>query len=142
MRGFTLIEVLLSVAIIGILVGLSLPIYQSFQNRNDLDIAAQNVTDTLRRAETYSRAVNGDSQWGVEIQSGAVTLFKGTSFASRNTTYDEAISMSTSISLTGLSEVLFTKVTGAPNTTGSVTLTSSNNDTRTVTINAKGMVDY
>jgi prepilin-type N-terminal cleavage/methylation domain-containing protein len=142
MRGFTLIELLLSIAIIGLLVGLSLPVYASFQNRNDLDIAAQNVVGALRRAETYTRGVNGDSQWGVEIQSGAVTLFKGTSFAGRNTNFDEAITIPASISVGGLSEVLFSKLSGAPNATGNITLTANTNDTRTISINAKGMVDY
>ncbi|KKT34575.1 MAG: hypothetical protein UW24_C0026G0001, partial [Parcubacteria group bacterium GW2011_GWA2_44_12] len=34
--GFTLIEVLLSITAIAIIAGISIPVYQSFQNRNDL----------------------------------------------------------------------------------------------------------
>ncbi|MEK7153508.1 MAG: type II secretion system protein [Patescibacteria group bacterium] len=140
-RGFTLVEALLSVAIIGLLVGMSLPIYQSFQTRNDLDITTQSVADMLRRAQTYARGVSGDSQWGVAIQSGAATLFKGASFAARDAAYDEATIIPSTTNVSGVSEVLFSKLAGAPSTTGSITLTSSN-DTRVVTINAKGMVSY
>jgi prepilin-type N-terminal cleavage/methylation domain-containing protein len=141
-RGFTLIEMLLSVGIIALLAGLTTPVYQSFNNRNELDITAQSLASALRRAQVYARSVHGDSQWGVEIQSGAITLFKGSVFASRDTTYDEVSVISSSTAVTGTSEILFAKLSGAPASTGSVTLTDINNEVRTVTINAKGMVSY
>lgn len=141
-RGFTLIEALLSVSIIGLLAGLSLPIYASFQNRNNLDIATQSIADALRRAQIYSRGVSGDSQWGVEIQPTSVTLFKGSVFSGRDATYDEVTTIPSIISIGGLSEVLFAKLSGAPSTTGDITLVVSPNDTRTITINTKGMVSY
>lgn len=141
-HGFTLVEVLLSVAIISVLAGLSLPVYQSFNNRNELDIIAQSLANDLRRAQLYSRGAQNDSQWGVEIQTGAITLFKGSVFASRDTAYDEATTVPATITVSGDSEVLFAKLSGAPDASGSITLTSVNNDTRTVTINAKGMVSY
>jgi prepilin-type N-terminal cleavage/methylation domain-containing protein len=140
--GFTLVEMLLSVVIIGMLSGLSLPVYETFVRRNDLDLAAQSLTAAIRRAETYARAVNYDNAWSVEIQPAKITLFQGTVFVSRNTAYDETISMPGSITPSGLAEVQFAKFSAAPNTTGSVTLTSSTNDVRTVTINAKGVVTY
>ncbi|HSX07437.1 MAG TPA: type II secretion system protein [Candidatus Saccharimonadales bacterium] len=140
--GFTLVEILLSVVIIGMLTGLSVPVYESFVRRNDLDLTTQQLAVMLRRAETYARANNTDNVWSVEVQPAAITLFQGTSFASRDTTYDETLSVPGSISISGLSEVQFAKLTAFPNTLGSITLTSTTNDARTVTINAKGMVDY
>lgn len=141
-RGFTLLEVLLSTGIITILVGLSLPVYQSFQNRNDLDITTESVALLLRRAQVYAKGMNQDSAWGVEVQNGTATLFRGTTFSTRNTAYDEAVSIGAAITVSGLNEVLFGKLSAAPNTTGSITLTSVNNDVRTIAINAKGMVSY
>jgi len=140
--GFTLVELLLSVVIISMLVGASLPVYESFARRNDLDLTAQNLAQTIRRAETYARAVNGDSAWGIEVQTSTITLFQGTVFASRNTAYDEAIAIPASIVPSGLAEIQFTKFSATPNTTGAITLTSTTNDARTVTINAKGVVTY
>lgn len=140
--GFTLVELLLSIAIITILTGVSLPVYESFVRRNDLDLTTQSIAFMLRRAETYARAVNRDSVWSVEMQASTVTLFQGTVFASRNTAYDETLSVPGSVTLGGLAEVQFAKVTAIPNTTGSITLASTTNDTRTITVNAKGMVDY
>ncbi|HEX7963500.1 MAG TPA: type II secretion system protein [Candidatus Saccharimonadales bacterium] len=140
--GFTLIEMLLSVTIIGMLSGMSIPVYESFVRRNDLDLAAQTIASTLRRAETYARNQNSDDAWSVEVQTDTVTLFEGTNFAGRDTTNDETYSLPDSVTPSGLSEVQFAKFSATPNTTGSITLTSSTNDTRTVTVNAKGMVDY
>ena len=139
--GFTLVELLLSVVIIGALSGLTLPVYASFVRRNDLDLTTQSLALALRRAETYARAVNYDSAWSVEIQTSSIILFRGTVFSSRNTAFDETIAVPASIVPSGLGEVQFAKFSALPNTTGSVTLTS-NSDTRTVTVNAKGMVDY
>lgn len=141
-HGFTLIEVLLSVTIITMLVGLSLPVYETFVRRNDLDLTAQTLSSSIRRAATYARAVNGDSTWGIRFMSSSVTLFKGAAYATRDTAFDETIPIPASMSLTGTSEVLFAKLTGTPSVAASVTLTSSTNDTRTIALNAKGMVNY
>lgn len=140
--GFTLIEMILSVTIIGIMTAIIVPIYYSFQVRNDLDIAATTTAQSLRRATLLSQAVDGDTSWGVKIQTGNITLFKGISYVVRDITYDEVSNLPTSITPSGLSEIVFTKFLGLPVSTGTVTLTSNANETRTITINAKGMVSY
>lgn len=141
-RGFSLIEMVLSVAIIGLLTGITLPVYQSFLTRNDLDITSQQVAETFRRAQVYARGSKSDSVWSVEVQSSAVTLFKGTSFGSRDTAFDEVISLPANITASGTSEVQFAVLTALPNTAASVTLTTNVSDTKTITVNAEGMVDY
>ena len=140
--GFTLLEMLLSVAIIGMLAGLSVPVYESFNRRNDLDITAQTVTAMLRRAAAYARLGQNDSAWSVAIQSNTITLFRGLDYATRNTAYDETASIPGSVTPSGMSEVEFAEFTALPVATGSITLTSSTSDVRTITINAKGMVEY
>lgn len=141
-QGFTLLEAMLSVIMIGILVGIFVPIDQLIQVRNDLDIATVTVAQSTRRAQTLSQAVDGDASWGVNIQSGSITIFKGTSYAARDTTFDEVFEVPTSITPSGLSEIVFAKFTGLPTTTGTTTFTSNANETRIITINAKGMVSY
>lgn len=139
--GFTLLEVLLSTTIISMLVGLSVPVYETFVRNNDMDLATQNLVLTLRRAESYARSVKNDDTWGVEVQATTVTLFRGTNFAGRDTNYDESFSFPGTVTPSGLSEVQFAKFTAQPNTTGTITLTSTTTSTRTVTINAKGTID-
>lgn len=140
--GFTLLEVLFSVALIAAVFAASMFVYQVFQERNDLDIATTTVAQTLRRAQVISQAVDGDTSWGVSIQSGSITLFKGVSFAARDSAYDEIFDVQTNITPSGVSEIVFTKFTGLPQTTGTITFTSSANEIRNITINAKGTVSY
>lgn len=140
--GFTLLEILLSIATITIIAGISIPVYLSFQVRNDLDIAALEIAQSARRAQTLSKAVDGDTSWGIKIQLGSLLLFRGASYAARNTNFDEVFPVPTSIVPSGLSELVFTKFTGLPQVTGVITLTSNTNETRNITINAKGAVSY
>lgn len=141
MRGFTLVEMLLSVSIITLLVGLSVPVYATFVGRNDLDVTRQSLVEALRRAQTYARAVEGDSTWGVAILSSQAVLFKGASYATRDAAFDEIIPMEGNVTNSG-GEIVFSKLSGTPNASASTTLTqTTTNDSRTVTINAKGMVE-
>jgi prepilin-type N-terminal cleavage/methylation domain-containing protein len=140
--GFTLVEVLLSMTILSMLAGMSLPVYISFQQRTDMDVAVQQIVGALRRAQTYARGSNGDNGWGVEIQSSTLTLFRGTVFASRNAAYDEVVSIPTAITTGGLTDITFAKFVATPSTTGSITLSTDSINSRTVTINAEGMVNF
>jgi len=141
-NGFTLLEVLLSIACIAIIAGISIPVYQSFQNRNDLDIAGTTIAQSLRRAQILSQSSDGDTTSGVKILSPNIIVFRGASYSGRDTTQDETFTFPTSITPTGINEIIFSKTFGIPSTTGTITLTSNINETRTITINAKGMVTY
>lgn len=141
MKGFTLLEVLLSLALISLIIGMGAPLYQSFQVRNDLHVSVVTLANALRRAETLARGGDGDTSWGVHIESGAITVFRGASFSVRDAAYDETFTVPTSISPSGMLEFVFSRFTGFPSASGTTTLTSSIGETRTVTVNTKGMVE-
>ncbi len=141
-HGFTIFEVLLTVAAMAIVAGMGVPIYQSFQVRNDLDIAGTTVAQSFRRAQILAQSQEGDISWGVNVEAGSITLFKGASFASRDTNFDEVFGLPNSITPSGLDEVVFEKFTGLPQSTGTVTLTSSTEEIRNITINEKGTIGY
>lgn len=140
-RGFTLLELLLSVAVISTLAGLSLPVYRTLLQKNDLDIAVVSVAQSLRRSQMLSQAVDGDTTWGVKAQSGSIVMFKGVSFAARDANFDETFDVPSTISMSGVTEIIFAKFTGFPQTTGVINL-STEIDSRTVSINGKGTVSY
>lgn len=137
-----MIEVALSLSILAIMFAMSMPMYRIFMIRNDLDIATMNLVQNLRRAQTLSQVSDGDSTWGVHIGVGSILIYKGLSYETRDIAFDEDTSMPTSITISGLNNIMFAKVTGAPQSVGTTTLTSYTNEIRNVTINQKGMVDY
>lgn len=141
-EGFTFLEILLSIAILSLLATISLPIYQSLQTRNDLDIATVGIVQTLRRAQILAQSVDGDMSWGVQMQAGDFTLFKGDSYATRDQNFDEIFEMPQHIISTGISEIVFSKFTGLPFSTGAIILTSNNNETRNIILNTKGVISY
>ena len=140
--GFTLPEILLSLSLLAIIGGMIIPMYRTFLIRNDLDIAATTVAQSLRRAQAQAQAADGDTTWGVHVGVGSILVFKGVNYILRDSAFDENTSMPTTIVPTGLSEIVFAKTTGIPSATGTCMLTSQTNETRTITINEKGTVDY
>ena len=140
-NGFTLVELLLSVALISALAAISVPVYRTLISKNDLAIAASTFAQSTRRAQALSQAVDGDSTWGVSLQSGQVIIFKGVNYAGRDVNFDEIYNISTTIGFSGVTEIVFNKLTGEPVASGVTTLTNQS-DTKTVTSNAKGMVSY
>lgn len=140
--GFTLTEILLAVGLLVILFAFTVPVYQSFQVKNDLDIAATTLAQSLRRAGLLSRGAKGDSSWGVKAFPGSFVIFRGGSYALRDPSFDELNELPESLALSGLSEVVFSKLTGNPNQIGSFTITASTGDTKNISLNPKGIVSY
>jgi prepilin-type N-terminal cleavage/methylation domain-containing protein len=142
-RGFTLIEALVVLGIFSLLVAVSAPFYQSFQARNDIDVAANTIIQALTRAQGLSRAVKGDSAWGVRIQPGVITLFQGNNFSSpdRDKSNDEIFKMPKTITPSGANEIVYAKFTGYPVSTGTVTIAIPVK-TVNIAVNQKGLVEY
>jgi prepilin-type N-terminal cleavage/methylation domain-containing protein len=140
--GFTLIEILLSIALLAIIFAISAPIYQSFQNRNDLNMTADTIVQSLRRAQILSQSSAGDTSSGVKIQAPSIIVFRGTSFATRDSSLDEVFPLPASITPSGINEVVFSVTFGQPSVTGNINLNSNINESKTITINAKGMFTY
>lgn len=141
-KGFTILEIFLSVSLITAIAAIGIPVYREFQVRNDLDLAANGWVSALRRASILSQGVDGDTSWGAKVQSGNVTLFKGASYVLRDADFDETYDMPITIIASGLDEVVFSKFTGLPSVAGTTTLATITEDTRTITINVKGTVTY
>lgn len=140
MHGFTLLEIVLSFLLISIIATIGIPLYESSFTRNELAIAEHTVTHAFRRATSLAEASHNDSPWGVYIQPGSITIFQGSGYATRNTTADEMFDIAASIIPSGNTEFVFSKLTGSPQQVGSVILTTNTGQIKTISINAKGMV--
>ena len=141
-KGFTLPEMLLSVALLAMIGGMTIPMYRTFMVRNDLDVATMTLVHNLRRAQSLSQSSDGDMTWGVHVGVGSILIYKGPSYILRDVNYDENTSIPKTITLGVLREINFSKSLGVPSATGTIQFTSQANETRNITINDKGMVDY
>lgn len=142
LSGFTLPEMLLSIALLGILVAITIPVFQSVQIQDDLSLAIAQTGQSWRRAQTLSVGSKDDTTWGVYVQTGTITVFQGASYAARDMAYDEVFDIADTITIGGPSEIVFGQLTGEPSATGTLTFTGVNNQEFTVSINEKGMVAY
>lgn len=141
MKGFTLIEVAVSLGIIAIIVGISMPVYKIMRQKNDLRTAEFAVVSALRRAQILAQAEKEDSDWSVHIENSRITVFKGRNYANRDTSGDESFFISSGISTDNLTDIFFNKLTGLPGSAGLITLSISN-DSKNITINEKGAIEY
>jgi prepilin-type N-terminal cleavage/methylation domain-containing protein len=139
--GFTLVEILVVVAIMTAISAIVVPVSIDYQQRNDLDISQTIFAQGIRRAQQISMYGEYDSQWGVIVIPGDIIIFKGSNYATRDINYDEKYDISSGVSLSGQLEYDFVKITGLPSQTGTVIFMDGSYQ-KQVSINAKGIVNY
>ena len=140
--GFTLIEVLLVVAIISLITVVSAPLLLSFQDSNELNVATSTVEQYLYEAQSYSRNGAHDCGWGVIIVNQNLILFCGDSYGSRQPAYDTIYEIPSSVFIKKSREIDYSKITGLPQSAGSFIFLARNKQSVIVTVNNKGMLKY
>lgn len=136
--GFSLIELLLVIAIIGIIALATTPFLSSFVRRTTATTTADIVTSTLRKAYLYTVSSKNGDNWSACYTSNVIRLFRGGSCASPTNFEDYVVP--TSVTVSGFSSVTFQAPRGEPSTTLSITV-SNNLESKTITLNEVGMID-
>lgn len=127
-RGFTALEILIVIAILGILLAVIMPSFMNFRRSSLLNTDTMNLVTLINRARLLSVSSKDDAQYGIHLESGMAVLFKGTTYDTASSTNETHI-FSTGLTLssiaisTGGSEVLFEKVTGATTNSAAATTT-------------------
>ena len=137
-RGFTLIELILVVAMMILLGTLSSTFAARFLTQNGVLNASDQIIGDIRKAQINAMTGKQNSNWGVNYSSNTITLYKGNSYATRQTAFDEKFSVSASINISGFSDVTFARMTGTPSATPTITISGSG-ETKTITINSQGV---
>lgn len=138
--GFTVIEVLLVISLMAIAAGVALPAGRHLLVRNDLATSTITLRQTMRRAQHLADSNSHDSDWGVRAEAGRVVLFKGATYSTRDTDFDEVYEISNSLIIGGDQEVVFSRVDAAT-VPASTTLTTSLGATNTVRVSSVGVVE-
>jgi prepilin-type N-terminal cleavage/methylation domain-containing protein len=138
--GFTLIEILIVISLISILIFFLVSIGLNFYKSQQLESQAQTILQILRRAQLKAMAIEFDSSFGVYLTNSNYTLYKGSSYATRDLQYDEVFELPEIINVKGLSEVVFSKSEGKPNITGNIILTADSQQ-KIININEIGRIN-
>lgn len=149
--GFTLIEVIIVIALGVTLLTALLPLYGNLQVSAQLNESTTQLIQMLRIGREWSIARRNNSSFGVFFdvrepgQSRAI-LFQGTSYAVRDPSIDRVFALAGVLSLSptlvnGSTEVVFTRASGIPSTSGMLTLTHATAGVRYITIHETGRIE-
>lgn len=139
LRAFSLLEILLVVAMITILTGIFAPVFSGLFYRNKLDVAAEKIKTDLSRAQTMAQSAQHDSTWGLYLSPGQSTIFSGTSYAARDISKDERSELPENILIQGSNEIVFTKSSIKPISPASITL-KQDTEEKIININSYGLI--
>lgn len=140
-NGFTLIELLVVVAIAIMISGLGLVINLDFYKIYALNLERDIVINIFIKARNRATSNFNESRYGIYINFDGYTVFQGSSYASRNQTYDELIKRSRSITSSGLQEIVFEQLTGNLTTNTGDVILSNNAKSINISLNSEGRIN-
>lgn len=122
--GFTLLELTLVVALMFMVGAFVSPIGISFYRSQLLNDSVESLVGSLRQAQAFSLTGKNNHSFGIYIQTDSYTLFEGDTYSTRLISEDVVFPIIPAISMSGLSEIVFTKLTGEPNVFGEIIVAS------------------
>ena len=147
-RGVTIIEILITIAILGIIVGIIGLSFAGLNSSQALDKNTSLVASIINEARSMTLSSIDASQYGVNLQQGQVTLFKGSSYSSSDT--DNIVTpMHSLVGLRDITlagggvDVIFRRLTGHTDQAGTFEIYLINEPTtfHTITVSATGITE-
>lgn len=141
-QGFTFVELLLVITILGLIVGLAVPFYQSFQVTSQLDNSTQEIVQALRRAQSQAMASEAYIAHGVHFEQSRYILFRGTTFSPADP-FNETVDLPPTVIISAMStaDVQFSRVQGVAGQAASLTVSTTNGESNGITISVAGVVN-
>jgi len=138
-KAYSLIEILLVIALFSAVVVIGIPLSQTALTGSEIDTAYEVGLKSMRSAQALAQGGFEDSTWGVRFQSPNIIMFKGSDYAIRDTSYDVKTVIGSKVSFSGVGEIYFSKIEGAPSTTGTINIYSLEKS-RVIQINSNGLM--
>lgn len=150
-KGFTLVELILVITILGLIIVFSSVVFSNQQNQTSLESTILEVNSAIRESQnksiSQSQDTSSDENYGIYFTGSSFTVFKGNSYSVDNptnftTNFGSGIHLAT-INIPS-SQLIFDRITGRLTTysQGQDTLVFAtfDNVTKTVTINPYGAI--
>ena len=148
-EAFTLIEVVIVMAILIIVILLSITTLRLLTKRTELEASVNNIISTLNVARNKTLASEKASQYGVYFDASTIPnkyiLFQGSDYISRDIDFDEIYNLPSSIEITNIgfsgggNEIIFNRLEGDTENFGSLTIySSSSNKSKVIYIYSSG----
>lgn len=142
-EGFTLLEVLIVILLFSALVGVTTVV--SMDSYRSYNFQTQQTQFRALVLQARSQAVSNIHQapHGVRVNQVPLqyVLFEGVDYAHRDAAQDVLVTPSSTLTVGGLTEVVFTQLTGQPNVIGSFTLNDGIHPPSSISINNEGQVN-
>lgn len=140
-------ELMVVVVVLGIIFSIFIPQFSKMRENQVLKSAINDITSSLKKAQSQTLASLNSSEYGVHFQSDKVIIFKGTIFVVDDIN-NETINITTpasisSVTLGGVSgesgNIYFNRLSGTPNQTGTTTVLTPS-FSKIITISTTGAV--
>lgn len=143
-RGFTLLELVIIIAVLGVLIAVIVPSLARFRQQQALQNSANALVGVLGDARTKTLAAVNDTSYGIKLEASQVTLYTGTTYSSGATsnevyTFESPVTASWNLDTAG-STISFARLTGAASAHGTIVLSIPSGATKTITITALGTI--
>lgn len=144
-KGFTLIEFLISIAVIGVIIAITVPSLISFRKNQAIQNSTNAVVSLLEEARAKTLASYNNTFYSVKFDSDKATMFTGGTYSSASADnkvllYEVPVVLQT-VSLNGSgSSVSFDRIKGTTSQYGTIILQIPSSSSRTITVSAGGIV--
>jgi prepilin-type N-terminal cleavage/methylation domain-containing protein len=150
--GFTLVEILLVIAIVSIVSAVTIGTYRGLIKKTEVDLTANNIIFDLKRAKANSLGGVDNRSWGVHFVNSSTSsdyyeIFSTpTNFANPSVTIEDASFLPDTVYFTdpsdiaGSKDIIFEKIRGTLSVDGAIGLSSVDNFSRSITVNQIGNI--
>lgn len=146
-KAFTLAEILVVMSILGVIFTVSFIGYNSFRKGTQLDISADEISSTLKTAQSQTLSSLDADNYGVHFDSDKFVLFKGLTYDSMDPNnkineLSDDLEIYDIILNGGGSNIVFERLTGKTDNFGSLKVRIKNTSQfRTVTVESSGIIN-
>lgn len=145
-KGITIIELLVVLAVLGIIFSIVIPQFSKMRENQVLKSGVQDILSSLDKARSQTLASLDSSEYGVHFEADKIIIFKGKDFIDE-TIGNEIINIITPATISSVAlgctptipcDIFFNRLSGSPSVNGTITI-STTDYSKKITIWATGV---